>query len=221
LRAASDGRTLIAGTFRIDGRQSFNTALILRQGEGPEFRDKHALQAFSEFIPPGFGWLRSWLSLPYQDLSPGSVLHRRTDPALPAVLICQDIAEPDVVMARGHDTGWMLLISDLSWFPDGRAERHMSMMARWRAAEAGRWLLMTSVPRGAVLISAKGSMAATPPQGATHWNVAVPRVARGSATWFARYPYTALLLLTGLAVGDAARLLKRRNRDDVSRTLRR
>jgi len=87
------------------------------------------------------------------------------------VVICYEIGSPSLFAARAGDVNWMLLISDMSWFPSPDAAAHHRSMARWRAAETGRWLLSVSVPHGSMLVNPAGETVEVP---ATHeqlWRV--------------------------------------------------
>ncbi len=170
--ALSQHKTLVIGSFREANGSSFNTAVLLAPGEPVEFVDKRLLFIFSEYFPRWLQWAKPVMQMPYQDLSPGSA-PQRAGP-LPGVLICQDIGSPRLAARRAQGRQWLVLLSDMSWFPGRRAIAHQLAMARWRAAETRQWLLVAAVPGGSALIAPDGHVAQRAPEDADIWNVSVP-----------------------------------------------
>ncbi|MCW7540683.1 hypothetical protein OOT46_22960 [Aquabacterium sp. A7-Y] len=195
IQEIGQSKTVVVGSFRMTDDRTFNTALVLSPAEPVAFVDKHMLFIFAEFFPPGLQWAKPLMQMPFQDLTPGEVTRVYSGEPVQSVLICQDVASPTVSARRAEGTDSVLLISDLSWFADDRASANQLMMARWRAAETGRWLLMANVPKGAALVTPAGVVAQEAPSQASAWHVDVPRLPAGTTTVYMRAPAAFLLIL--------------------------
>jgi apolipoprotein N-acyltransferase len=169
--------TIVLGAFRQQQQHSFNSAVVIAPGATqPRFVDKHLRFPLSEYLPAGMGWIRRAMQMAARDLDSGPATARPIQSADHAfgIVICYEIGSPSLFGARARDANWMLLISDMSWFPSPNAAQHLRSMARWRAAETGRWLLSVSLPHGSMLVNPQGDIVDTPAPHAQLWRASVP-----------------------------------------------
>jgi apolipoprotein N-acyltransferase len=145
----SHGTTLITGAARAemlpDGErpQIFNSIYVIdHTGEIRDAYDKVHLVPFGEYVP--FGGLLRRLGLRQLITLPGGFsagTERRTlsvpgaPPAAP--LICYEIVFPGAVLPSGARPGWLLNVTDDSWFGDTPGPHQHFLQARVRAVEEG------------------------------------------------------------------------------------
>jgi apolipoprotein N-acyltransferase len=140
----------------------YNGLLILSDPGGGWYYKRH-LVPFGEYFPvPPF--VRSWLrlmSLPYDDISPG----RANQPVLSAanqklgLTICYEDAFGSSQLKVLRDATLLLNVTNNAWFGDSSATHQHLQIARMRALEAGRYLVVAANdgitaaigPRGAIM----------------------------------------------------------------------
>lgn len=169
--------TIVMGAFRQHQQESFNSAIVISPNSShARFIDKHLLFPVSEFLPAGLAWIREAMHMAPRDLSAGPMAVQSVESGNHrfGIVICYEIGSPSLFAARASDMNWMLLISDLSWFPGPKAAVHLRSMARWRAAETGRWLLSVSLPDGSMLVNPEGVTVDVPAPRAQLWTLSVP-----------------------------------------------
>jgi apolipoprotein N-acyltransferase len=165
--AQSRGAALMLGILRGEGPDSFqNAALML--GEPPQFYVKRHLVPFGEYFPvPGF--IRQWMrmqNLPYIDAAPGS----RNQPAFEfadervAVTICYEDVFPAEQLPSYPAATLMVNISNDAWFRDSIAADQHLQIARFRAAEVGRYQLRATNTGISAIIDPRGRVIARAPQ---------------------------------------------------------
>jgi len=211
-RAHSD---LMLGLLRYDAdnRRYFNGLLAL-SGDEAGWYYKRRLVPFGEFFPvPSF--VRSWMrlmSLTYVDMTPGPDDQPPVDAAgqKVGVTICYEDAYGSEQLAVLRQATLLVNVTNNAWFGDSTAPHQQLQMARFRAIEAGRYL---------VRATSNGITAIIAPDGAVVKRAAqfVPEVLQGTVRPFSGLtPYARTgnwPVLVACALMLAAALLRRRNRD--------
>ncbi len=144
--AEAEGSDLMLGLLRYDeltGR--YYNGLLALSGEEAGWYYKRRLVPFGEFFPvPGF--VRRWMrlmSLTYVDMSPGA----EDQPPLKAagqkvgVTICYEDAYGSEQLAVLDEATLLVNVTNNAWFGDSTAPHQQLQMARFRAMEAGRYLV--------------------------------------------------------------------------------
>ncbi len=200
-RAGSD---LVMGLLRYDfDLGHYYNGVLALAGEEAGWYYKRRLVPFGEFFPvPAF--VRSWMrlmSLAYSDMTPGA----EDQPALSAagvrigVTVCYEDAYGAEQLAVLREAELLVNVTNNAWFGDSTAPHQQMQMARFRALEAGRYL---------VRATSNGITAIIGPDGAVVSRAAqfVPEVLLGEVrpftglTPYARTGNGPVLLLAGLLV---------------------
>jgi apolipoprotein N-acyltransferase len=208
-RAGSD---LVLGLLRFDfdTRHYYNGVLAL-SGEEAGWYYKRRLVPFGEFFPvPDF--IRRWMrlmNLAYADMTAGA----DDQPALSAagvkigVTVCYEDAYGSEQLAVLGEARLLVNVTNNAWFGDSTAPHQQLQMARFRALEAGRYLVRATSNGISAIVGPDGQVVARAAQ-------FVPEVLLGEArpftglTPYARtgnWPVLAFaLLLVGVAALGAA-----------------
>ena len=135
-------------------------------GDGWYF--KRQLVPFGEFFPvPAF--VRRWMrlmSLPYYDMTPGDA----DQPTLAAggqrlaATICYEDAYGGDQLANLGVATLLVNVTNNAWFGDSAAPHQQLQMARFRAREAGRWLMRSTSNGVTAVIGPDGAITARAPQ---------------------------------------------------------
>jgi apolipoprotein N-acyltransferase len=149
------------------GGRYYNGLLILSDGGGGWYYKRH-LVPFGEYFPvPPF--VRSWLrlmSLPYDDISPG----RANQPPLTAanqrlgLTICYEDAFGSSQLKVLRDATLLINVTNNAWFGDSPATHQHLQIARMRALEAGRYLVVAANDGITAAIGPHGEVVARLPQ---------------------------------------------------------
>ncbi|MBM4220597.1 MAG: apolipoprotein N-acyltransferase, partial [Gammaproteobacteria bacterium] len=180
-------QTIVLGilTYEFDTDAFYNSLLMI--GEGAGLYNKRHLVPFGEYFPvPGF--IRNMLrlmNLPYQDINAGAA--RQWPLRMPGVALAPTICYEDVfgTELRGFlpEAGLLVNVSNDAWFGDSIAPHQHLQMARFRALEAGRYMLRSTNTGITAIIDAQGRVTgrgkqfgvavvtgrAQPQTGATPW----------------------------------------------------
>jgi apolipoprotein N-acyltransferase len=206
--AQHSGSDLMLGLLRYDPETGrYYNGLLALSGEEASWYYKRRLVPFGEFFPvPGF--VRSWMrlmSLPYVDMTAGS----DDQPALDAagqkigVTICYEDAYGSEQLAVLDEATLLVNVTNNAWFGDSTAPHQQLQMARFRAMEAGRYLVRATSNGISGIIAPDGEVLLT----ATQF---VPEVLHGTArpftglTPYARTGNWPVLSLSGLLLAAGA-----------------
>ena len=142
--------------------------LYSMSGAGDGWYYKRQLVPFGEFFPvPAF--VRRWMrlmSLPYYDMTPGS----DDQPTLAAggqrlaATICYEDAYGGDQLANLGAATLLVNVTNNAWFGDSAAPHQQLQMARFRAREAGRWLMRSTSNGVTAVIGPDGTVTARAPQ---------------------------------------------------------
>lgn len=162
-RAKESGTNLITGSLVRDGRQYYNSALGLGEGQG--VYHKRRLVPFGEYVP-----LESWLRglIRFFDLPASSIVPGPEDSASLQLninktaislkpLICYEIAYPNLARAQG-DQAILLTISNDAWFGHSIGPRQHMQIAQMRALENQRYLIRATNNGVSAIVSPAGKV---------------------------------------------------------------
>lgn len=143
-RVAMHGGQLLLGVPVYRDGDSYN-AVVLLNGEHPQFYFKEHLVPFGEYFP-GPDWFREWLKsrgLPYSSFTPGDPDQAPLDLGRwrAAVAICYEDAFGAQLIRMLPAANVLIEVSDDAWFGDSIALPQHLQIARMRAIEAGRFML--------------------------------------------------------------------------------
>jgi apolipoprotein N-acyltransferase len=138
----NDGDLLLGVPYRSGRDEYYNSVLTLGVSPNQAYHKVH-LVPFGEFIPPGWGWILRWLSIPLSDFNRGAagqpplaVAGQRV-----ALNICYEDAFGDEIAQRATEATLLVNVSNVAWFGDSLAPAQHLHMARLRAIESGRQYL--------------------------------------------------------------------------------
>ena len=135
----NNGDALLGVPFAAGPETYYNSVVTLGSSPRQVYHKVH-LVPFGEFIPPGFGWVLRWLSIPLSDFSRGS-------PAQPPLAVAGQRVAPNVCyedvfgaeIARSLPEATLLVnVSNVAWFGDSLAPAQHLQIARLRAIETAR-----------------------------------------------------------------------------------
>jgi len=213
--AEEERSDLMLGLLRYDERTGrYYNGLLALSGETAGWYYKRRLVPFGEFFPvPHF--VRSWMrlmSLTYVDMSPGG----DDQPPLEAagqkvgVTICYEDAYGSEQLAVLDEATLLVNVTNNAWFGDSTAPHQQMQMARFRALEAGRYLVRATSNGISGIIGPRGEVLGTAAQ-------FVPEVLRGTVrpftglTPYARTGNWPVLMLAALLAAGARFLARRRS----------
>ena len=164
--AARNGGDLLLGVpTRAGPGQYFNSVVSLGTSP-PALYSKAHLVPFGEFVPPGFGWIVSVLSIPLADFSRGAPMPRPLAVAgeRVAVNICYEDAYGAEIVRQLPEATLLVNVSNVAWFGDSFAPAQHLQIARMRALETGRMHLTATNTGITAAIGSDGTVLAQLPQ---------------------------------------------------------
>jgi apolipoprotein N-acyltransferase len=144
--AANHHTTLLLGILLGDpaNKEYFNGIELLGMDQG-DYRKRH-LVPFGEYTPlkSVFAFLINYWNIPMSDFSAGPAKQAPLTAAgiRIAPFLCYEIAYPSEVLKYSRDSQLIVNISDDSWFGKSMASAQQAEMARMRALETGRVVLL-------------------------------------------------------------------------------
>lgn len=148
-------------------KRYYNGLLVLSDSGGGWYYKRH-LVPFGEYFPvPAF--VRSWLrlmSLPYDDITAG----RENQPVRSAagqklgLTICYEDAFGSSQLKVLRDATLLINVTNNAWFGDSTATHQHLQIARMRALEAGRYLVVAANDGITAAIGPHGAIVARLPQ---------------------------------------------------------
>lgn len=158
--AQADNTTIIFGLPILKQEKYYNGLLMVGRYHG-EYLKKH-LVAFGEYIPLKeiFGTLMKDFKIPMSNFSKGPknqkpLTFKNTSIA---PFICYEVAFPSLVLNSAIGSGILLTISDDSWFGRSIALAQHLQMARMRALEMGRYMLVDTNTGITAIVSPLGKI---------------------------------------------------------------
>ncbi len=163
------GSDVMIGLLRYDfDTGQIRNGLYAMSEAGDGWYYKRRLVPFGEFFPvPAV--VRRWMrlmSLPYYDMTPGS----DGQPPLAAggerlaATICYEDAYGADQLAALATATLLVNVTNNAWFGDSAAPHQQLQMARFRAREAGRWLMRSTSNGITAVIGPDGAVTARAPQ---------------------------------------------------------
>jgi len=154
--------------YDFDSGEIRNGLLAMSGDEASSWYYKRRLVPFGEFFPvPAL--VRRWMrlmNLPYYDMSPGEM----NQPALSAAgqrlgaTICYEDAYGSEQLAVLGEATLLVNVTNNAWFGNSAAPHQQLQMARFRAREAGRYLVRSTSNGITAIIAPDGTIAARAPQ---------------------------------------------------------
>ncbi len=124
-------------------KKYYNGIMLLGSDQG-EYQKRH-LVPFGEYTPMAsvFSFLINYWKIPMSDFSAGpqNQNHLSIGKVNLAAFICYEIAYPFQVLNYSRGSGFIVNISDDSWFGKSMASFQQMQMAQFRALETGRYVL--------------------------------------------------------------------------------
>ncbi|MDX1375688.1 MAG: apolipoprotein N-acyltransferase, partial [Burkholderiales bacterium] len=199
----NDGDLLVGVPLRDAAGRYTNSVITLGASPRQAYHKVH-LVPFGEFVPPGFGWVMRWLSLPLSDFSRGAPDQPLIEVAgqRVAVNVCyEDVFGAEIARALPRAT-LLVNVSNVAWFGDSLAPAQHLQIARMRAIETGRMVLTATNTGITAAIAADGSVVGKLPQ-FTQGQLQLGALAYGGATPFVRLGNGLVLALAALALAVA------------------
>ena len=159
------GNLLLGVPTREPSGRYYNSVLSLGTSPSQRYHKVH-LVPFGEFVPPGFGWVQSMLSIPLSGFSAGS----RDQPPLDlagervAVNVCYEDAFGEEIIRQLPRATLLVNVSNVAWFGDSLAPAQHLQIARMRALETGRTMLTATNSGITAAIDRDGRVIARLPQ---------------------------------------------------------
>lgn len=167
--SAARGSDVLLGLLDLDaGSGIIRNGLYAMSAGGDGWYYKRRLVPFGEFFPVP-ATVRRWMrlhSLPYYDMTPGD----ESQPPLAAggeklaATICYEDAYGAELLAALPSATLLVNATNNAWFGDSSAPHQQLQMARFRALEAGRWLMRATSNGITAVIAPDGAVTARIPQ---------------------------------------------------------
>lgn len=163
------GSDVLIGLLRFDVEsQEIRNGILAMSGEGDGWYFKRRLVPFGEFFPVPES-VRSWMrlnSLPYYDMTPGAEGQtplKAGGERLAATICYEDAYGSEQLEALAGAT-LLVNVTNNAWFGDSSAPHQQLQMARFRAIEAGRYLMRATSNGITAVIAPDGTVTDRAPQ---------------------------------------------------------
>lgn len=165
-KSQSTDTSLVLGIPWYEKERFYNSTVSLGTGEGHYFKQK--LVPFGEYVPfeSVLRNLIAFFNLPMSSFSRGS----ENQPPLQvaghpvATYICYEAVYPDFSAALARNTGFLITISNDTWFGTSIGPFQHFQMTRMRSLETGRYLIRGTNDGITALINNKGEVVSSIPQ---------------------------------------------------------
>jgi apolipoprotein N-acyltransferase len=165
--AVKQNATLLLGILlgNYSEKRYFNGIMLLGVDQG-EYRKRH-LVPFGEYTPlkSVFSFLINYWQIPMSDFTEGANQQKMLTVAGFSFtpFICYEIAYPLQVLKYSENSEFIVNISDDSWFGKSMASAQQAEMARMRALEIGRFILLGANTGITAIIDAHGEVVSALP----------------------------------------------------------
>ena len=167
--SAAQGSDVMIGLLNFDMQSGVvRNGLYAMSADGEGWYYKRRLVPFGEFFPVPES-VRSWMrlhSLPYYDMTPGPEIQvplKAGGERLEATICYEDAYGADQLAALPAST-LLVNVTNNAWFGDSSAPHQQLQMARFRALEAGRWLMRATSNGITAVIAPDGKVMERIPQ---------------------------------------------------------
>ena len=167
--SAAHGSDVMIGLLDFDMQSGvIRNGLHSMGADGEGWYYKRRLVPFGEFFPVPAA-VRSWMrlhSLPYYDMTPGAEIQaplKAGGERIAATICYEDAYGADQLAALPAST-LLVNATNNAWFGDSSAPHQQLQMARFRALEAGRWLMRATSNGITAVIAPDGEVTARIPQ---------------------------------------------------------
>jgi apolipoprotein N-acyltransferase len=167
--SAARGSDVMLGLLDFDLESGeIRNGLFAMSADGDAWYYKRRLVPFGEFFPVPAA-VRQWMrlqSLPYYDMTPGAELQpplRAGGQRLAATICYEDAYGADQLAALPSST-LLVNVTNNAWFGDSSAPHQQLQMARFRALEAGRYLVRATSNGITAVIGPDGAVVDRIPQ---------------------------------------------------------
>ncbi len=163
------GSDVMIGLLRFDLETGeIRNGLYSMSAAGDGWYFKRRLVPFGEFFPVPES-VRKWMrlhSLPYYDMTPGEAYQPPLEAGGErlAATICYEDAYGSDELAVLPSSTLLVNVTNNAWFGDSSAPHQQLQMARFRALEAGRWLMRATSNGVTAVIGPDGAVTARIPQ---------------------------------------------------------
>jgi apolipoprotein N-acyltransferase len=163
---ARGGDLLVGVPERGPGASEYYNSAVSRGSSPPQIYRKVHLVPFGEFIPPGFAWVNSILSIPLSDFSRGAASQKPLAIAgeRVAVNICYEDAFGEEIIRQLPEATLLANVTNVAWFGDSLALSQHLQMSQARALETGRTMLRTTNTGVTAVIGPDGRIIASLPK---------------------------------------------------------
>ncbi len=161
-RMLGEKNLLIAGGLNQDGEQKgvYNSVYLIGAGQPLQRYDKHILLPYSERSPV-MGPLFRFYNAPDRFLPGANPACLMTPHGRAGISVCFEILYPQYIRRSvKQGAGFLVNVSNDSWFGDSTMPHAHLQAARARAVENGRWLLRASNSGISAVIAPDGSLSA-------------------------------------------------------------
>ncbi|MHB8255697.1 MAG: apolipoprotein N-acyltransferase [Acidiferrobacterales bacterium] len=141
---------------------------VIGVGKDPGVYRKHHLVPFGEYLPLAaeLGWLFDDLRIPMSDLSPGPARQPplRIDGQTVGMSICYEDAFGSEIIRALPQATLLANVTEDAWYGHSLASYQQMEMARMRALEAGREMMLATNTGVTAIIDSHGNVVARAPQ---------------------------------------------------------
>ncbi|HSD40459.1 MAG TPA: apolipoprotein N-acyltransferase [Burkholderiales bacterium] len=163
--AAARGGDLLLGVPVLEADRRYYNAVVSLGASPTQGYAKSHLVPFGEFVPPGFGWVVTVLTIPLSDFARGSGGQRPLQLAGQRVApnICYEDAFGTEIIRQLPEATLLANVSNVAWFGDSLAPAQHLRIARMRSIETGRTMLRATNTGVTAIVDPRGAVTARLP----------------------------------------------------------